>query len=109
MDAAVVGPDTRCQDEPKSAAITAGIMPAYRPYSGGMPAMVAKATPWGRTTMAPVSPATKSYLRVPRPTSGHHSRNGRKRLTAAGITCVWADMGALRSESKVAPMLAATR
>ena len=32
---------------------TAGTIPAYSPYSGGMPATVARATPWGSTTTAP--------------------------------------------------------
>ena len=46
--------DTRCHEEPNRAAMIAGTMPAYSPYSGGIPAMVAKATPCGGTTMAPV-------------------------------------------------------
>ena len=50
MDAAVVGPETSCRDEPNSAATIAGTIAAYSPYSGGIPAMVAKATPWGSTT-----------------------------------------------------------
>ena len=78
MDAAVVGPETSCRDEPNSAATIAGTIAAYSPYSGGIPAMVAKATPWGSTTTAPVSAASASAFRVPRSTSGHHSRNGTK-------------------------------
>ena len=41
IDRAAVGPDTRCQDEPKSAAIITGTMAVYSPYSGGSPAMLA--------------------------------------------------------------------
>ena len=77
MEIAVVGPDTRCQLEPNSAAIIAGTMAAYRPYSGGMPAMVAKATPCGSTIIAPVMAAIKSALWVSRLTMGHQRRNGR--------------------------------
>lgn len=64
IEAAVVGPDTRCQEEPNSAVMMAGIMPAYSPYSGGMPAMVANATPCGSATSAPVSPAISSSRRL---------------------------------------------
>ncbi len=78
MEAAVVGPETSSQDEPKSAATMAGTMPAYKPYSGGMPAMVAKATPWGRATMAPVMPAMRSARKLLAVTRGHHFRKGRK-------------------------------
>ena len=59
-DAAVVGPDTRCQEEPNNAAMMAGTILAYSPYSGGIPAIVAKATPWGNTIAAPVNPASMS-------------------------------------------------
>jgi hypothetical protein len=45
IEIAVVGPDTKCQEEPHNAATIAGHMAAYKPYSGGMPAIVAKATP----------------------------------------------------------------
>ena len=59
---------------------TLGIrMAAYRPYSGGRPAMAAKATPWGRTMTAPVSPAQRSARTVRRLTSGHQVRKGRTR------------------------------
>ena len=60
MEIAVVGPETRCQLDPNSAAMIAGTMAAYKPYSGGIPAMVAKATPCGNTMSAPVSPAIRS-------------------------------------------------
>src|SRR3569832_757793 len=53
IEMAVVGPDTRCHDEPNSAAMMAGIIAAYRPYSGGRPDMVAKATPFGSTIRDP--------------------------------------------------------
>jgi hypothetical protein len=41
IDRAAVGPDMRCHDEPKRAAIIAGTIAAYRPYSGGIPAIKA--------------------------------------------------------------------
>ena len=72
----MVGPDTSCREEPNKAAITAGTMAAYSPYSGGIPAIVAKATPWGSTTMAPVTAARPSARRVLPLTSGHQVRNG---------------------------------
>ena len=78
IDAAVVGPETSWRDDPNNAAMTAGIIAAYSPYSGGIPAMVANATPWGNTTMAPVTAASASARNVPRSTSGHHRRNGTK-------------------------------
>lgn len=46
MEAAVVDPDTRSSEEPKSTAMMVGIKPACRPHSSGMPAMVAQATTW---------------------------------------------------------------
>ena len=76
MEMAVVGPDTRCQDEPHSAATMAGSMAAYKPYSGGMPAMVAKATPCGTRIRPPVKPAIRSARSVPRLTSGHQRKKG---------------------------------
>jgi len=42
--------------------------------------MVAKATPCGRATMAPMQPAIKSALTVRGVTTGHHSKNGRNRV-----------------------------
>jgi hypothetical protein len=45
IEIAVVGPETRCSDEPNRAAMMGVIMAVYRPYSGGRPAMVANATP----------------------------------------------------------------
>jgi len=43
---------------------------------GGMPAMVANATPWGTRIRAPVSPAIKSARRVWRFTRGHQRMKG---------------------------------
>src|SRR5512134_2565537 len=80
----VVGPETRCQDEPNSAATMAGTMAAYSPYSGGRQAMVAKATAWGSTTMAPVRPARASARSVALPTRGSQRRNGNRRAAALG-------------------------
>ena len=92
IDIAVVGPDTRCHDEPKRAATMAGTIAAYRPYCGGRPAMVAKATPWGRTIRAPVKPASRSSRRVSRLTSGHQARKGSsRRMTNA----IFRDVGIL--------------
>ncbi len=54
IEIAVVGPDTRCQLDPHSAPTMAGTIAAYRPYSGGSPAMVANATACGSTMSAPV-------------------------------------------------------
>src|SRR6266705_1620365 len=75
----LVGPATVCNDDPNSAATIAGTIAQYRPYSGGSPASMAKATPWGSTTMAPTRPASASAFNVAEPTSGHHFRNGSKR------------------------------
>src|SRR5574340_706260 len=83
MEIAVVGPDTRCQEEPNSAAMTAGTIAAYRPYSGGRPAIMAKATPWGRTMIAPVSPAARSARRLPLLTCGHQDDAGKNILISA--------------------------
>src|SRR6266545_3675820 len=78
-DTGLVGPATVCRDDPNSAATIAGTIAQYRPYSGGRPASVAKATPCGSTTMAPTRPASASAFSVAGPTSGHHFRNGSKR------------------------------
>ena len=59
-ETALVGPETACQDEPNSAATIAGTMAQYKPYSGGMPASVAKAMPCGITTTALIRPAVAS-------------------------------------------------
>ncbi len=79
MEIAVVGPDTRCRLDPHSAATTAGTMAAYRPYSGGRPAMVAKATACGSTINAPVSAAMASARSVCFVTPGHQRRKGSRR------------------------------
>ena len=83
MDMAVVGPETRCEDEPKNAAMIAGTMAVYRPYSGGNPAIMAKATPCGRTMTAPVKPARMSARSVWRLINGHHSETGKDLLISA--------------------------
>jgi hypothetical protein len=57
----------------------AGSMAAYKPYSGGMPAIVAKATPCGTKIRLPVRPAIKSARRLARPTRGHHCKKGSQR------------------------------
>src|SRR4051812_5091131 len=88
IDIAVVGPETRCQLEPNSAATIAGTMAAYNPYSGGIPAIVANATPCGRTTAAPMAPATASERNVTRLTRGHQRKNGNTRVRC-GVTCSW--------------------
>ena len=62
---ALAGPVTISRLEPKTAATMHGTIAAYRPYCGGMPARVAKATPWGSTTTAPVRPASRSARRAP--------------------------------------------
>src|SRR6266851_9643992 len=84
----LVGPATVCRDEPNSAATTVGTIAQYRPYSGGSPASVAKATPWGRTTTAPMRPASASAFSVERSTRGHHLRNGSKRRGSGVIEAV---------------------
>ena len=78
MEMAVVGPETRCQLDPNNAAMIAGSMAAYSPYSGGIPAMVAKATPWGNTISAPVIPAIRSARLVLRFTMCRHCMNGNR-------------------------------
>ena len=55
MEIAVVGPDTRCHEEPNSAATIAGIIAAYRPYCGGTPVAMASAMDSGMATMPTVS------------------------------------------------------
>ena len=52
---------------------------------GGKPAIMANATPWGKTMTAPVIPAIKSALRVLRFTSGHHLRNGKRWRTTLDL------------------------
>ena len=76
IEIAVVGPDTKCHDEPNSAATMTGTMAAYRPYSGGMPAMVAKATPCGTRIIAPVRPAVASAFRLSRVTRSRQAMKG---------------------------------
>ena len=79
IEIAVVGPDTKCQEEPHKAATMAGNMAAYKPYSGGMPAIVAKATPWGTKIKLPVKPAIRSARKLARATRGHHCKKGSQR------------------------------
>ena len=85
MEIAVVGPDTKCQDEPHSAATTAGSIAAYKPYSGGMPAIVAKATPCGTKIKPPVRPASPSARKLPRLTRGHQRKKGSRRSKSGCI------------------------
>jgi hypothetical protein len=73
---AVVGPDTKCADEPNKAAKMGVTIAVYKPYSGGRPAMVAKAMPCGNTITAPVSPAIKSAFIVCRVINLNHLING---------------------------------
>ena len=54
-----------CQLEPNKAAMMQGTTAVYSPYSGGRPAMVAKAMPCGNTNTAPSTPASASARRVP--------------------------------------------
>ena len=76
---AFAGPVTINRLEPNSAAMRQGTMAEYRPYCGGMPASVAKATPCGNTTMAPVNPASTSARIAPgRRSSGSQRRMGKK-------------------------------
>ena len=76
MEIAVVGPEIRCREDPNNAATTGTTMAVYIPYSGGRPAIIAKATPWGRTMTAPVNPAIRSALVVSQPMKFHQRRNG---------------------------------
>jgi len=77
MEIAVVGPEIRWNEEPNRAAITGGRIALYNPYSGGRPAMMAKATPCGSTMIAPVNPAIRSARRDLRVTRLFHCRNGK--------------------------------
>jgi len=76
-------------------------MAAYRPYCGGMPASVAKATPWGSTTTAPVKPASRSARRPP---GWRHSscqrRMGRRQVTGMAVV-EGARVGASRGAQRV--------
>ena len=81
IEIAVVGPDTRCREEPNKAAMIGVTIAVYKPYCGGKPAMVANATPCGNTTTAPVSPAIKSFCKDCLLTSGSHFIKGKKRLS----------------------------
>ena len=76
IEIAVVGPDIRWREEPNNAATMGVIIAVYNPYSGGKPAIVAKATPCGKTITAPVKPATASSLRVSFVINLNHCRNG---------------------------------
>ncbi len=62
---ALAGPVTIKRLAPNSAATMHGSIAAYNPYCGGIPASVAKATPCGSTTTAPVSPASASARSAP--------------------------------------------
>ena len=59
---AVVGPEIITIEDPQSAATTAVTIAVYRPNSGGRPAIIAKATPCGKTIAALVKPARASAL-----------------------------------------------
>ena len=89
MDMAVVGPEIRCRDEPKRAATMGVIIAVYKPYCGGRPAIVAKATPWGKTITAPVNPAMKSARRLVRFTKGSHVRNGKNIFRSMAFTTAY--------------------
>ena len=78
IEMAVVGPETRCHDDPKRAAKTGVTIAVYRPYWGGRPAIIEKATPWGNTITAPVSAAKISDLIVLELIFGAHKRKGNK-------------------------------
>ena len=83
---ALVGPDITCQLEPNSAAMMQGMMAVYSPYSGGMPAKVAKAMPCGSTSTAPKRPAMRSarkVWRVTKPTQLPKSRSSQGDVAAA--------------------------
>src|SRR5690606_39602363 len=81
MEIAVVGPETRWYEEPNRAATMGVTIAVYSPYSGGSPAMAAKATPWGSTMTAPVRPANKSSLTDWRETNRVHARKGNRALS----------------------------
>ena len=55
-----IGPTTRCRELPAAAYSTSDGMAAYRPITGGTPAMVAYANASGTSTAQTVSPATTS-------------------------------------------------
>jgi len=61
-----------------------GTMAAYKPYSGGSPAIMAKATAWGRTMTAPVRPAMPSAFRLERFTCGHQRSTGKNLYIQSG-------------------------
>lgn len=84
IEIAVVGPETKCQLEPNMAAIIVGTIAAYKPYSGGSPAIVAKATPCGNTINAPVKPAVRSARAVVRLTMGHQRKKGSSLYSQSG-------------------------
>jgi hypothetical protein len=77
IEIAVVGPDTRCLEDPNRAATIGVTIAVYSPYSGGRPAIVANAMPWGRTMTAPVSPARKSSFRESFVTILNQARKGK--------------------------------
>src|SRR5690348_12967017 len=87
-DTGLVGPATVCREELNSAATSVGTIAQYKPYSGGSPASVANATPCGRTTIAPIRPASASALSVPASTRGHHFMNGISRCARGVIEAV---------------------
>jgi len=78
MEIAVVGPEIRCNEDPNNAATIGTTMAVYIPYSGGSPAIIAKATPWGKTMTAPVNPAIRSALVVSQPMKFHQRRKGKR-------------------------------
>jgi hypothetical protein len=89
---ALAGPVTIRRLEPNSAATMHGSSAAYRPYWGGTPAKVAKATPCGSTTTAPVRPASASARSAPGwRHSSRHCMTGR---------CIGRCIGRLRAAFK---------
>ena len=89
MEIAVVGPEIRWCEEPKSAATIAGTMAEYSPYSGGSPAIIANATPCGSTMIAPVIPASRS-ARVLRRSARASAGTERWSAARAGAPAHWA-------------------
>src|SRR5205814_3567199 len=81
---AFVGPAIMCKLDPNSADSAGGTIAAYRPYCGGRPARMAKATPCGNRSTAPVRPATRSARVVCRLTSGHQRRKGKTLASRGG-------------------------
>ena len=79
IEIAVVGPEIRWCDEPKSAATIAGTIAQYSPYSGGRPAIRANATPCGSTMIAPVTPASRSARVLRAVTRSRQRRKGSRR------------------------------